>query len=97
MAFSTNRTRAGTGDPPMTNKWVITADAFGTHLQRFAGDVTPAAEDGRCKMTRGGKLSFAGEEATFSDFADRASIACDGTTVAVTIDRSHSIFLIALQ
>lgn len=67
--------------------WFITADVFG----EYVGRVSPPAKP-RDPETPKPTLS------AFPEFADSTSAAaCDDGTVAVTVDRSHSVFLIALQ
>ncbi|MEW5723118.1 MAG: hypothetical protein AB1896_08430 [Thermodesulfobacteriota bacterium] len=75
------------------------ADAFGAMLRRFGKDLPPGAglaDQGAFTLSRTGEVDRDGRTARFPVLSDASSWAADGSTLAVTLERSHYVFLVAL-
>ena len=80
------------------NCWLVTADLFGATFHR-TGNKPPAAERTvpvDFKIDRGGRVMKGTQAATFSYLAEASSSAATGSTLAVTLPNSHSIYFVAL-
>ncbi len=79
------------------NDWAVVADLWGSAL--LALSTSPQKENGGSDfhLSRDGEVTFGQARVTFAGLANATSSASDGRTLAVTIDQSHQIFLIAMQ
>jgi hypothetical protein len=92
VAWANGRFLAGDGE----ESWVLTADAFGATFHR--SDATPEGR-GRTagfRIDRRGKVTRGKQTRVFAEFQDYTSAADDETTLAVTVPRSHRVYLVAL-
>jgi hypothetical protein len=77
--------------------WVLCADVFGATLHRTDVALPAGGRDGApSPIDRRGTVTFAGHTRTFGELRDSTSSAADATTLAVTVARSHKVYLVAL-
>ena len=84
---------AGDGE----SHWTLVADAFGSALLPLPSAPRPDKTKSKFSLSRDGEVALGDRRAKFDTLANATSVACDDTTLAVTIDRTHHIFLVALQ
>jgi hypothetical protein len=76
--------------------WSLFADAFGcTFRRRSRPAPDPAEGTAAPRLEADGRLQWLGLTASFPFLAGAQGIAADGTTLAVTLPRSHFLFLVA--
>jgi hypothetical protein len=78
--------------------WLVTADLFGATFHRV-GHRPPASDQTTqfdFKIDRSGRVMKATQSATFAYLAEASSSAASETAMAVTLPRSHSIYVVAL-
>lgn len=75
----------------------IHADRFGSTLTRAEGPVPtrPSGSHTAALLQPGGRVRFRGLEAVFPALAGASAAASDGETLAVTLERSHEVWLLA--
>lgn len=78
------------------SKWEMLADVYGTLLQRTdpPGISTSRDSDGPT-IDAAGNVKWGSQSTQLSELASASSSAYDGTTFAVTLSTSHTLFLIA--
>jgi hypothetical protein len=79
------------------NHWAVIADLWGSALLPLSISPQKDAATKQFRLSRDGEVTFGDSRAKFPGLANATSFATDGRTLAVTIDQSHQIFLIALQ
>ena len=77
--------------------WLVTADLFGASLRRLDGVPPRGENDPRSTISADGSVRLGGMESRFDELRHASSQASDGTTLAVTVDRSHAIYLVGAQ
>ena len=78
--------------------WILSADRFGVAFHRTGVlPVHPSAEERVFSIDKRGKVSTSEGSAQFDELAGASGSASDGTTLAVTLPRSHHIYLVAWQ
>lgn len=78
--------------------WSVHADCFGATFQRYGPDI-PKGELGQgdlFSVGSGGIIRNGTITASFPVFAMVRSWASDGTTLALTLERSHNVYLVAV-
>jgi hypothetical protein len=77
--------------------WSLHADLFGATLQRYGPDLPGGSveKDGLFKLFPDGTVQKGGLSGSFPLLKGHRSLASDGTTLAVTLPRSHRIYLVA--
>jgi hypothetical protein len=77
--------------------WSLHADCFGATFQRYGPDFPKGniEQDGEFSLAKDGSAWRAGLSASFPVLANAKSFASDGTTLAVSLQRSHRIYLVA--
>lgn len=78
--------------------WSVHADCFGAVLERFGEKRPKGARMGGkgFRLDKTGNVAAGGARARFPALNEASSHAADGTTLAVTLPRSHQVFLVAL-
>ena len=77
--------------------WAMWADVFGSVLIPLPSLPESVSSTTRFRVGRDGTVAIDDREVRFEGLAGSTSHAADETTLAVTIDQSHEIFLAALQ
>ena len=77
--------------------WALWADVFGSVLIPLPSLPESVSSTPRFRVGRDGTVAIDDREVRFEGLAGSTSHAADETTLAVTIDQSHEIFLAALQ
>lgn len=77
--------------------WSLHADLFGATLQRYGPSLPDGSveKDGLFKLFPDGTVRKGGLSGNFPLLKGHRSLASDGTTLAVTLPRSHRIYLVA--
>ena len=71
-------------------------DVFGATLHRLGDHLTEGtASSVRFRVTKAGKVTRGSSVCELPELAEYATQATDGHTLAVTVPRSHSVYLIA--
>ena len=78
--------------------WSIHADLFGAVLLRYGPDIPEGAGEGNSdfRINADGGVTHGQYKAQFPSFKNRISAAAVGSALAVTLPRSHKVFLVAL-
>lgn len=79
------------------NQWALIADACGSALLPLASLPKPEHLPTPFRYSTDGEVVRGDASAQFSELARATSFVSDDTTLAVTIDQSHQIFLIGMQ
>ncbi|MBI2839214.1 MAG: hypothetical protein HYX75_12930 [Acidobacteria bacterium] len=80
--------------------WTLHADCFGATLQRHGAELPKGAGTawrGQYSITAAGKVTGRGLGASFPWLADSSSSSSSETTLAVTLPRSHKVYLVAAR
>ncbi|HOY66675.1 MAG TPA: hypothetical protein PLP29_07280 [Candidatus Ozemobacteraceae bacterium] len=80
------------------NVWRLHADVFGTVFRKYAykNNIENNTSASAARVTPEGVVTWNGAKARFERISKPSGIVCDGTTIAVTLSRSHRVLLIAM-
>ena len=81
----------------LDDHWLLEADVFGTSLQRLQQVPPRAAAGGDSPVDARGRVSLDDCAAQFDELREPTSFAALPPTLAVTVPRSHLVFLLGLQ
>ncbi|MCA9130201.1 MAG: hypothetical protein KDB22_24105 [Planctomycetales bacterium] len=76
-------------------RWQLLADAFGTLWHRVVFQPGSASSKSKVTVDANGLVTWGDVQQTFSELQDASSCACDGQTLAVTLNTSHFVYLVA--
>jgi hypothetical protein len=75
--------------------WCLHADVFGAVFRRVPRPAPLAPPPEAPRVDDDGRVKWGALSARFPALAGRRTLAWDGTTLAVTVERSHCIVLVA--
>jgi hypothetical protein len=78
------------------DRWLLSADRFGATFHRTDHAARAGSLPTAFAVESGGRVVFGKKSHQFSEFESVTSWAANETTLAVTIDLSHAVYLVAL-